>query len=84
MACGAGRFRQGARSVEFGKVDRVGAGIAGAAVQGVVDHQGFGVTGVLDEIEYVRAGVHMVLADGPAAEPAGPDGGPFAVPAVHQ
>src|SRR5439155_11188618 len=69
--------------VELRDLEGVGAGIAGSAEEGVLDDED--LRGVLrpERVQDVGVDLDVVLADPPAAEPAGSHRGALAVPAVH-
>src|SRR5436190_5733823 len=69
--------------IELWEVERVGPWRARSAVQGVLDHQDAGDVLRLEQLEDVRVGLDVVLADPPAAEAARAHGRSLAVPAVQ-
>jgi len=70
-------------SVQLGKIERIGARRARAAVQGVLDDERPDDVATSIQLEDVGEGLDVVLADPSAAEPACSDRRPATVPAVH-
>lgn len=70
--------------VEFGQVDWVGLGCAIATPDGILDHQSPSNRSRLVKLKDVGAGLDMIFANRSSTKPADGDGGPLAMPAVHE